>query len=96
MKRKKPMTRAALRKYRDRISAKVEYYQKKLEEADADLKEADDAASMEIIKTSSITPEQLTFFNGLKEEEIEMILNRRKEEEIAKAEKKKNTDDTVG
>lgn len=40
---------------------------------------AEDAEKLEIIRKKGITPEQLRFFNGISEEEIQLILEKRKE-----------------
>lgn len=53
-------------------------------------KTAEDAEKLKIIRKSKITPEKLIFLNGINAKEIEMILQKRKEEkeigELKKAE----------
>ena len=53
-------------------------------------KAMEDAEKLKIIQKSNMSPEQLIFLKGLKEEEIRMIMEKRKEEGLAKAEKEKS------
>ncbi len=93
------MTRESIKKKLIKYRSQLTEIQKKISELELLEKAADDAENMKIIKKHNISPDQLIFLNGLKEDEIEMIRKRRKEaEELAKAEKekKKAVDNPVG
>ncbi len=93
------MTRESIKKKLARYRTQMDEVQKKIKELETLEKEADDAENMKIIKKSNISPDQLMFFNGLKEDEIKMILKKRKEEEelaTAEKEKKKTSDNAIG
>ncbi len=84
------MTRDSIKKKLTKYRNQLDEIQKKINELETQEKEADDAENMKIIKRNNISPDRLIFLNGLKEEEIRMIMNKRKEaENLAKAEKEK-------
>ncbi len=83
------MTRENIKKKLIKIRGEIEKLQKDEKELAGLEKEAEDAENMKIIKKYQIKPEQLIFYNGLKEEEIAMILKKRKEEMELALEKEK-------
>lgn len=63
----------------ERIRKKIAEMKATEKEAEDEFRAAEDAEKLDIIHKTGMTPEQLIFYNGLKREEIEMILERRKE-----------------
>ena len=88
------MTKESLRKKLEKIRTEIEGLQKEEKELTAQAQAMENAEKLKIIKKSNLSPEQLIFLNGIREEEIEMIKKKRKEaEELAEADKEKKTTD---
>ncbi len=94
----KPMTKAKIKKKLEKIRSDMARLQEEEKYWMQEEKAMEDAEKLKIIQKSNMSSEQLIFLKGLKEEEIRMIMEKRKEEGLAKAEKeKKNTaDNPVG
>ena len=92
------MTRAKIKQKLEKIRTSIVELQKEEKHWMQEEKAMEDAEKLKIIQKSNISSEQLIFLNGLKEDEIEMIINKRKEDDLAKAEKekKKAADNPVG
>ena len=92
------MTRAKIKQKLEKIRTSILELQKEEKHWMQEEKAMEDAEKLKIIQKSNISSEQLIFLNGLKEDEIEMIMNKRKEDDLAKAEneKKKTADNSVG
>ena len=93
------MTKEKIRKKLEKIRSDMAALQKEEKLLLQEEKAMEDAEKMKIIQKTNMSAEQLMFLKGLKEDEIEMIMKKRKEaDEIAKAdaEKKKAADNTVG
>ena len=102
------MTKEKIRKKLEKIRSDMAALQKEEKLLLQEEKAMEDAEKMKIIqwigksgnkRYANMSAEQLMFLKGLKEDEIEMIMKKRKEaDEIAKAdaEKKKAADNTVG
>ena len=82
------MTRETIKKRLEALRKQSESLRAKEQELVDMLQEADDAANMKIIRKNRISPEHLQFLNGLKEEEIAMILRKREKEKSAPQEGK--------
>ena len=92
----KPMTKAKIKKKLEKIRSDMARLQEEEKYWMQEEKAMEDAEKLKIIQKSNMSPEQLIFLKGLKEEEIRMIMEKRKEEGLAKAEKeKKNTADNA-
>ncbi len=84
------MTKDKIRRKLEKIRSDIAMLQKEEKQWMQEEKAAEDAEKLKIIQKSNISSEQLIFLNGLKKDEIAMIMNKRKEEaELAKAEKEK-------
>ena len=92
------MTRTKIEQRLEKIRTTISELQKEEKHWMQEEKAMEDAEKLKIIQKSNISSEQLIFLNGLKEDEIEMIMNKRKEDGLAKAEKekKKTADNPVG
>ena len=93
------MTKAKIQQKLEKIRSEIAELQKEEKQLMQEEKALEDAEKLKIIQKNNISSEQLIFLNGLKEEEIRMIMKKRKEEEdLAKAEKEKTkaADNPVG
>ena len=93
------MTKAKIRKKLEKIRSDIEALQQEEKLLMQEEKAVEDAEKLKIIQKSNISSEQLIFLSRLKQDEIETIMNKRKEAgEVAKSdkEKKKATDNVIG
>lgn len=80
----------ALKKRLDRMHEKMAKLKADIKKAEEEYQAAEDAETLKIIRKTSLTPEQLKFFNGVSKEEIEMILKKREgEKEIVRKDNEK-------
>lgn len=93
------MTKEKIQMKLEKIRSDIAKLQKEEKYWMQEEKAVEDAEKLKIIQKNNISAEQLIFLKGLKEEEIRMIMNKRKEaENLEKAEKEKTktADNPVG
>lgn len=74
-----------IKRHLEKLRGKITELQKEEREWMEREKTAEDSEKLKIIRKSNISPEKLIFLNGINAKEIEMILEKRKEEkEIGK------------